>query len=151
MPAAFLALRFIADDDGTGKLVARVSVRGFAGEGGAYFGVDDIERFAAALGEFPIGTDPRPSLAGGFWKKDMSGELDQEHLALVAYPVDSRGHIGVQVRIADEVWAHRPEECRRLQVEVLTSYESLQKFGNQLLALVRENVEEAVLEDEGLP
>jgi hypothetical protein len=147
-----LELRFLDDNDGTGKLLARVSVSGFAGHSGAYVGVDQVATFAKAIAAFPVPADPRPSLVGGFWKKDRSNELEQEHLGIVVYPIDHRGHIGVQVRLADESWNRsRPEAQCRVQVEIITRYEPLRRFSAQLLALVGGTRTDAVLEGKVLP
>jgi hypothetical protein len=149
MPRSYLQLRFDDEGDGTGKLVARAESGGFAGEGGAYFSVSEIEAFAAALAGFPLPEQPRPSLSGGFWKKDNSGELDQEHLGLVAYPVDKRGYLGMQVRIATEIWERdRSESQRTVRLEIVTAYEPLGRFSRDLIALVRGSMEEAELEGE---
>jgi hypothetical protein len=152
MSDAFLELRFLDDGDGSGKLLARVSANGFAGHGGAHFSTYEIAKFARAIAEFPLPVDPRPLLAGGFWAKDAPIRLDQETLAIVVYPIDHRGHIGVKIRIADESWGHnRPEERRQLQVEIITSYESLRRFSSYLLAIVDGNRTQALLEGDLLP
>ena len=149
MSVSLLTLHFESDDDATGKLLARVAARGFAGEGGAWFSVEQIERFAEAITAFPLPVDPRPSLAGGFWRKDGSEQLDQEHLGISVYPIGLRGYIGLQIRIADEMWDYnRKEEERRVQVEIVTTYEPLARFSRQLVALVRGDIVEAILEGE---
>lgn len=149
MPRGYLQLSFRDDGDGTGKLLARAEADGFAGKGGAYFSANQIEAFAAALTAFPLPQQPRPSLSGGYWKKDHSGELDQEHLGLEAYPIGKRGYIGIHVRIATEIQDQdRPESQLAVRLEIVTSYEPLGRFGRQLIALVRGSVEEAVLEGE---
>lgn len=144
-----LRARFDDDQDGTGKLLVRVSAGGFSGEGGAYFVVGKLEDFAEALSVFPLSNERRPSIAGGFWSKELRGTLDQEHLAIQAYPVGLRGQIGVQVRMATELWGdERPESQNAVRVELLTTYERLARFARELKSLVRGTVEEAVLEGE---
>src|SRR5258707_15664186 len=95
-----LQLRFKDDDDGTGELHVCATSGAFAGEGGAWFSCGEIDDFADAVGRFPISEIDVPNLRGGFWKKDQSGELDQEHLAISVSPVDNRGHLAVRVRIS---------------------------------------------------
>jgi hypothetical protein len=152
MGANFIKLRFVNDDDGTGKLLAQAIAGGFAGEGGAYFSIEEIEQFAKSIATFPLPVDPRPSLAGGFYRKDGSEQLDQEHLGIVVYPIGGRGHIGLQVRIADEVWDHnRKEERRQVQLEIITTYEPLARFSRQIQSVVRGTAVEAALEGEHLP
>jgi hypothetical protein len=144
MSGGSLRLRFLADGDGTGKLLVRAEANGFSGEGGAYFAAGQLEAFAKKLGAFPI--EGRPSLAGGFWSKTKAGELDQEHVAIAAYPSDARGHVAVHVRLATELWGDaRPESKHSVSLELITSYEPLRHFSAALAALVRGTVEEAIL------
>jgi hypothetical protein len=147
----YLQLRFDDDGDGTGKLLARAESGGFAGEGGAHFSATELESFALALAGFPLPDRQRLSIAGGFWKKDNSGELDQELLSLTAYPIGKRGYIGVQIRIATEIREHdRPESKKTVSLEIVTSYEPLGSFSRKLIGLVRGSSEEAILEGEEL-
>ncbi len=147
MPHNYLRFRFQDDGDGTGKLVAQAESSGFAGTSGAYFNVDKIEEFAAAISAFPLPErDMRRSIAGGFGKKNHPGEMD-EHLGIAVYPIDlRRGHIGVQVRMATELWdSTRPESQHTAKVEIKTTYEPLAQFSKELIRLVRGDLEEAVL------
>ena len=145
-------LRFEDDGDWTGKLLAQAAARGFSGEGGAWFGITELQDFAAAVGMFPIPEEHPPFIDAGFVKKDGSGELEQEHLAIKVYPIDHRGHLGVQVRIATELWRDdRPESQHKVELEILTSYELLGRFSRDLLALVEGRIEEAILEGDLLP
>lgn len=145
----YLRLRFEDDTDGTGKLIARAQANGFSGEGAAHFSVTQLEEFAAALLEFPLPTDPWPSIAGGFWDRSNRGRLDQEHLAITAYQIDKRGRIGIQVRMSTEVWkGTRAESQMVAKVEIVTNYEPLAQFSRALSALVRGAANEAVLEGE---
>jgi hypothetical protein len=141
-----LQLKFQSDGDGTGKLLASVEARGFAGRGGAWFDISQIDKFADAIAAFPLPTDRRCLLNSGFWK---NGGLDQEHLAIEIYPVDTRGHIGVQVRLASELWGNdRQQSQSAVRVEMYTTYERLRKFSNDLRALVHDASEEILLEGE---
>jgi hypothetical protein len=144
-----LVIRFVNDDDGTGKLHVRASCNGFSGDGSAWFSTEELNDFASALAAYPISEEKSPALRGGFYSKDSSGELEQEHLSLRVYPVDSTGHLGVQIRIATEVWPQtRPESQHFVQLEMLTTYEPLKQFSSQLKSLVDGIIKEAVLEAE---
>lgn len=140
-----LLVRFYDDDDGTGKLLVDASSNGFAGSGSAWFGVDELVSFAENLSAYPL-SDPSPIIRGGFYKKDMSGELDQEHLAIRVYPIDRTGHLGVQVSIATELWPHdRPESQHLVKLEIQTTYQPLSNFGKALKAVVAGRSKEAIL------
>ena len=151
MSGSSLRLRFFADGDGTGKLVARAESKGFAGEGGAYFDARALEQFAMSLRAYPL-TD-RLSVAGGYYSKAPPHELEQEHLSIAFYAANARGHIGVHVRLATPLWQPaRAESQLSVSLEILTTYEPLGRFSKALVALVNEEVEEAVLEnDDGEP
>ena len=146
-----LHLCFDPDADGTGKLLARVHVRGFAGTGGAYFSVQQIDKFSESLSTFPLPPIEHPTLAGGYWSRDIKTRLEQEHLAITAYPVGSRGQVGVQVRIATELERGvRPNSQAVAKLELLTTYERLARFAKQLRSLAHGEASEAVLEAEHL-
>jgi hypothetical protein len=151
MTGSYLQLRFLDDGDGTGKLVACAEADGFRGEGSAYFDIKELEGFANAIALFPLpGNDKRLSIASGFCKKDGSGELDQEHLAISVCPADARrGYIGIQVRMTTELWeGTRPESQKSAKIEVVTTYEPLSRFSKDLLAVLQGKTREALLEGE---
>jgi hypothetical protein len=151
MPRSYVRLTFDNDDDGTGKLLARAEARGFAGEGGAHFSIPQLEAFAASLLAFPLPSDTSPSIAGGFWSNANRGELDQEHLAIGVYPLDKTGHLGVQVRMATQLWQEqRPQSQSATKLELVTTYEALARFSHAITALVRGTTKEAILEGEDL-
>lgn len=68
------------------------------------FQIKSLQDFADAIAVFPIPEENPPKILGGFLKKDGGGELEQEHLALKVYPIDHTGHLGIQIRIATELW-----------------------------------------------
>jgi len=144
---ACLRLKFEDDGDGTGKLCATVEARGFAGRGGAWFGINQVEKFAEAIGVYPLPADKRHVLSGGYWK---SHRLDQEHFAIEISQIDRRGHIGVQVRIASELTeSSRPQSQSMLRVEMYTTYERLRQFSDDLRALVHDAGGKEILLEEG--
>ncbi len=146
MSGGFLRLRFDNDGDGTGELIAVANSGSFSGTGRAYFSVDEIERFANAIADVSISNEPH-SIAGGFYRTvDRLGELDQEHLGITVYPIDSRGHIGVQVRRATPIHAgERIESRESATIALVTTHEPLVRFSRHLIAALRGNAEEAVL------
>ncbi|MGA6980630.1 MAG: hypothetical protein WBZ11_03660 [Candidatus Sulfotelmatobacter sp.] len=152
MSRGFLKLTFRDDSDGTGKLLVEAEGGGFAGRGGAYFDKLRLESFAGALGEFPLPDSQACCLSSGFSSKQMSGELEQEHVGIDLYPIDNRGHIGVQVRLSTEVWPDtRPKSHKVVKLEVITTYQALADFSRDLVAAVRGTATDAVLRGEMLP
>ncbi len=146
MPGGFLRIRFVDDRDGTGELTAHAASNAFSGTGRAYFNIETIERFAESIAAFPLGNELH-SIAGGFvGTKDRPNELDQEHLGITVYPIDSRGYIGVQVRMAMPVHDNeRPESQQSATVELVTTHQPLARFSRELIAMLRGNAEEVVL------
>jgi hypothetical protein len=149
----YLRLRFFDDGDGTGKLIACAAADGFSGAGGAYFAVEELEEFAQALQVFPLPLeDDRRSIAGGFGNSEDHTKVTQEHLGISVYLVNpQRGYVGIQVRMATEVWADtRPESKKQAVVEILATYEPLSKFSRDLFSVLRGSLQEAVIEGECL-
>lgn len=136
-----LKLRFEddGDGDGTGTLVALAKSGWFSGEGGAYFDINQVQEFAKAITRFPLAG--RPALSSGL------GET--EHLGIEVYPIDCRGHIGVQVRMSTELWDGMRNEAQCMaRVQVLTTYGPLAEFGQQLTALLAGDLDEVILSGE---
>jgi hypothetical protein len=151
MAPSHLKLTFYDDNDGTGELTAEACADGYTGTGSAYFGIDELKHFAKAIAEFPLPERTRCQIAGGFYSKEVRGKLEHEHLGIDVYPVDHRGHIGIQVRAATQLWQDmRPDSQKTAKVEIITSYEPLAKFSRQLLALIAGKIREATLEGETL-
>jgi hypothetical protein len=150
---SYLRLRFLNDGDGTGKLLARAEADGFAGQGGAYFNIEVLEEFAGALQVFPFSPDDsRRSIASGFSSKEDPGGLSQEHLGISVYPADAqRGYIGIQVRMATELWPEtRPQSKKQASVEIISTYEPVSKFSRDILSVLRGSLKEAVLEGQSI-
>jgi len=58
-------------------------------------------------------------------------------------------HVGVQVRMATELWNEtRSESQKAAKLEIITTYEPLAKFSKELLAVINRAVPEATLEGE---
>jgi hypothetical protein len=109
--------------------------------------MQSLSKSAEEFNRYPLNGYSEPILLGGFWSKDTSGEIDQEHLAVSAYKTNNTGGVGVQVRVASEIWEGvRPESQFKAVVEIETTYEHLSRFSKQLKALALGQCEEAVLE-----
>ena len=152
MSCGLLTLAFDDDGDNTGKLSVVAQAEGYSGKGGAYFGIQQIEKFARAIGEFPLPDRQRCSLAGGFWSKESPGKLEQEHVGIDVYPIDHRGHIGVQIRMSTPIWNDtRQGSQKTAKLEIVTTYQALANFSGEILAMLNRRVPEATLPGEMLP
>ncbi len=141
-----LRLSLEPDGDGTCELFAAVSVNGFSGKGSAWFNLSDLEKLANEFMEYPLRTENLPIIAGGFWRKEKKGELEQTHLLIKPYPISSTGELGVRVELASPLYeSDRPESQHVVKVEIKTDYNSLESFGMQLKELAKLRLEEAIL------
>jgi len=147
MSDAFLRIRFDDDGDGPEDLSAYASSGYFSGTASECFNISEIETFAYALTGYPISNDARPRIAGGYFTKSGSTcELTEEHLGITVYPINSRGYLGIQVRMAtSDVEGTRPEARESATVELITTYEPLARFGRQSFALLKGTTEDAIL------
>ena len=144
MSRGSLRLRFVDDGDRTGELIAHAASDSFSGAGRAYFSINTIEEFATAIAAFPMTDDARPAISGGFG--EINAPLEQEHLGITVYPINSRGYAGVQVRMSTSIQAgDRPESLQSARIEIVTTCEPLARFGRELMAVLHGNIDEAVL------
>ena len=145
----WLRLTIEQDDDGTAELFAQFEANGFAGRGSAWVDLIALKNLAAGFGKYPLETSDRPCIEGGYWGREGTGKLDQEHLHISAYPIGSRGELGVRVRAATPF---QHEDERRSQhlasVELRVTYEQLGRFSKDLKWLTDGNLSEVVLEEE---
>jgi len=147
MRGGFLRLGFSDDGDGTGTIDVEAEVEGFSGRIHAYFNKDDVKRFAEELSQYPLPENKLCSITGGFG--ESRSRPSQEHVGIDAYPVNRRGYIGIQVRLATPVWSEtRPESQSIAQLEIVTTYKPLARFSRDLLALLSGALSEATLEGE---
>lgn len=141
-----LIFYFDDDGDGTGELFVEAYSKGFSGISSAWFNKTELLDFAKSLSIYPLSNKNPPKISGGFWKKDVKGELEHEHLAISVYPIDGKGNLGIQVRLATELWnEERPESQHLVRLEILTSYNALESFSKEIIALLNNNIEKAVL------
>ncbi|HLO64603.1 MAG TPA: hypothetical protein VK165_16720 [Azonexus sp.] len=145
-----LRVRFNPDTDGTGELFAEIRSNGYSGSGSAWVGAAELVELAKKLAAaFPLPSDSRLGIRGGFWSKSGGG-LEQEHVGLSFYPVGSIGRVGCRVVLSTPIHAQdRPEAQSSLAVELLTTYEMLGAFARSLELLVSGGSNEAVLQAAG--
>ena len=142
----FLKLAIEPDEDGICKLHAEVSAGSFSGAGSAWFDSSEIEIFAEAIGNYPLPAENPPTLRGGFWDRENSQEITQEHLYISIFPSNSRGQIGVHTRLAQESWPDSdPRAQNAVSAMFTTSYMELSAFSEQLLFLCKGKVKNAII------
>jgi hypothetical protein len=144
-----IRVRLQRDDYGTGELIVVAAANGFSGIGSAWFNLDELEIFASQLTSYPL-AEPGPAIAGGYYSAEAA-VLSEELVGVTTYRVGATGQLGMQVRLATgSMGTTRPTSRHSVQLEVLTTYERLGRFAQELRALIRGDVTEAVLEGEEL-
>ena len=138
------------DSDGIGRLTVRAHAHGFGGRGSAWFNVEKVLAFAAALGRYPL-SDPGPSIVGGFGSLEHRDELEVELLRLEVRPIGPRGQLALVVHVATEYWPAEPPSPRGdATFDVYTTFEQLRRFSDELAQTVRGELTEARLDGEML-
>jgi hypothetical protein len=142
----YLKLRWESDDDGTGELFAEFEANGFSGHGSAWFDKISLIEKIKNFEDYPISDEKHPTIEGGFWNEKKDAGLSQEHLHISVYPIDSRGNLGVRIRVAEELW---PEDRKNSQhyvgVEIVTNYKDIGKFAKNIRELLSREIDEAIL------
>lgn len=123
--------------DGSGKLFAEFEANGFRGVGGAYFDLKVLAERAGEFARFPLQPEQPACIEGGYWSKDDLKKLGQEHLHISAFPINSRGELGLLVRATEpnEDLAVRAGFRYSASVEFKASYEQLSQFAKDLASL----------------
>ena len=144
-----LTARFARDTDGTGELFAEVRAGAFGGAGSAWFSEQELVAFADKLANtYPLASSDFVTIAGGYWSSGQPGVLEQRHVLLEVYPIGPLGSLGCRVELARP--RQGPESAtRRVEVELVTSYEPIRQFARALVEVVHGRAREAVLEGHG--
>ena len=148
MNAPELRLTFQADEDGwTGELFATVRSVAFSGKGSAWFDRESAKAsFLVALRSFPFPVTAPPTIEGGFWSKEKSGNLDQCHLRIAIKPYDSRGTLLVHVDLATQSWKTPDVDLQNsASIRFLTEYAAIDAFAEHLEQVFDGKRDEAVL------
>jgi len=136
---AALRIEWSPDTDGTGALTVTASDGCFAGRGSAWFNRQEVDAFGVALRDtFPlqtvIGLEYPPA---GYRSEGLVGEMPD--FALRVYPVGSTGQIGIQLRLAAEVYRFmRPERLCRVLLELQTDHEALRRLGAAMVTMLQD-------------
>ncbi len=143
----YLKLQLASDNDGTGELFADFESNGFRGHGSAWFALVDLAETAMQFEHYPLPNTPPVCLAGGYWNSDKPATLKEEHLHISAYPSNSRDGVGVRIRAAFETTMDGRASLHVASIELRASYEQMSHFSKALVALVREEASEVVLDE----
>lgn len=149
-----LVARWGGDDgDGIGRLAVSARSNGFAGRGLAWFDRQAVAEFARDLARFPLPATEPPTLSSGFGAPGQfeSNEYD-EFVGISVVPLGSLGQLDVRIHLADDERSGHfcPEGRYETRMHLLTTYERLGTFAQDLQALVEGKLEVAVLGGERL-
>lgn len=144
MSASSLRLRwFLRDDYGVGELEALAASGDYSGKSSAWFHAKAIKDFARAITAYPLTSGVPLNIAGGYGAHE---KLEQVHLGITVYPINARGYFGIHVKLATPLeTGMRAESQSSTNLEILTTSESLARFGRELLGILDGNAGEALL------
>jgi hypothetical protein len=137
MERGTLKLSFTEEIEGSGSVDVDVAAGGYAGSSCALLETAEIEAFAKAICEYP------PASSGQCFLK---GSRFDAGLSISVCPINSRGHLAVTVCL----WGNRQGLPTRIELELVTAYEALAKFGRDILSLMKNEIEMAILEEEAV-
>ncbi len=129
-----LTIRVAPDDDHVWQIHLDLLTDTFSGRGWFWASPETLEKFTAALTEYPL--LDAPSLVLGY--DQMQG--DDLMLFLSIGPLGNLGVLEARVEMAD-----RDDPACRLKAKLLTSYANLDRFVPQLRALTAGARDEAIL------
>ncbi|TDW67603.1 hypothetical protein EDF57_102489 [Novosphingobium sp. PhB55] len=132
--ASFFDASLTRDD--FGYLSIDVETDRISAKGGFWVQWQDVKEFGEALGRYPIGED-QPVVAQ--WGFEMQ-EGEDLKLRLEVATDDRRGNLSVRFEVADD---DKPED--RARGRFLTNYPDVDAFRLEIARLMRNEVEEAVL------
>lgn len=142
-----LRLEVRTDGDGTAELMASISGHGFAGTGSAWFGIEQLRNFAERIGRFPL--DEMVSLDGGIWSDDLPSRLEAVTLSIHVYLIDGRGQLGIHVHACQPCFTRNAREAdHSVEVELETTYSSLERFSRHMLRVIEGLLPCAVIKEE---
>lgn len=131
--------------DGTAELFVAAGRVGFAGRASAWVSADHVAAFGAALAVFPLPAIGTPPLAVGYYGGNPTA-LEDEHVYVRAHPVDRRGTVAIEVRLAESPRDVRPPAgAQRAALDILTEYEPLRHFAADVTRLARGEIVRAQL------
>lgn len=141
----FLQLTLIPENDGTAEVFAEVYVQGFSGKSSAWFNLNELEKFGHSLSTtYPLKADTPLCLKGGYWNTSPQKSIKQLHLGIKFYCIDQRGQIGCRVDLSTEDYFEQ-EDNLSVSVMLITNYESIKIFGQQLSVLTNSTISKAIL------
>ena len=144
---AELRLEIHADDDGTADLIATVSGHGFAGNGSAWFNIEELRRFASDIAQYPL--DDPVSLAGGYWSKTSPGCLETIKVSIRVYLISGRGQLGIRVRAFQPSHTRDSSDANHgVELELQTTYNRLDRFSRDLVDVLDGKTPYARIEEE---
>lgn len=122
--------------DDSGSLSVAVEIEGISAKGGFWVQCQDLNEFGEALSIYPIAAD---QLVVAQWGFNMQ-EGDDLILRLEFVPADNRGNLAVRFEVADQY-----EPRNRARGVFLTNYPDVATFREEIMQLMNNEVEEAVL------
>lgn len=146
-----LTITYVSDPDGTGKMTVSAAANGFAGNSSAWFNNNAVLDFAREIASYPLPEGSKLEITGGFGSRANPHAVAEEHVGLRVGPVGIKGQIGIHVHLATPTWeGMRPESAHDVRLQLLTTYQRLEHFGEHLSRVVRGELSVATIGGEVL-
>ena len=140
-----LTLTYLPEDISHGELHASMESAGFSGKGSAWFNVEQLHSFCAALGAYPLPASTPPSLNGGIWNDDGQ-VLVQTQVGITIAPYGTKGGIIVSAELSAPIWEIDDGRMHSaVRSHFRTDYPSLDRFRNALIGVLANEADTAML------
>lgn len=130
--------QFSLDDDDFGWLAVSVETEPFAGQGGFWVQLQDVDEWTAKLDAYPFSTEDPCVVDWG--QCDSDGSNYQVIIGIKIIPANKTGDLDVVVRVADH-----HDTRRQCQAVFRTNYPDTERFAAQMRTIMRREADEAVL------
>ena len=146
-PANSLTLRWVPDDEpDVGLLVVTAAASGYAGRAETWLNGSKVRKWAESLTTYP--PRPRPQTLSAVYR---GASYAHEVVGLAVQPWGARGQVGVAVHLMSP-WLDSQliGPSFEVRLDLLTTFERLNHFSQDLLALLDGAADQAVLGSEEL-
>ena len=139
LPADFVNVIYVPDDEHMGRLHVRARFAGFEGRAEAWVDRREASEFAERLKQYPLDEHEPVTFSAGL------GGI--EFIGIAAAPVGGKGQVVLSIHLASEAWHDgKPSPEHDVTIEFPTSYEYLRRFSNHLHMVLDSQLDQASLD-----
>jgi hypothetical protein len=136
-----LRLSLVIDEDQSCKLELEFQCDGFQGAGSAWFNLGDVFAFFQSINVFPLQSEKRYRLAGGYFNADGSA-LKEQHLLIEVSQLTQAGKLRLDLSAAVPI---NDDAFHSSRSSVPITYQELAQLSDAGVALCQGTCEEFIL------